>query len=227
MLYNISTIMMHISRFSEELILWSSYEFRFVTIDDRYATTSSIMPQKKNPDVPELLRGKTGRVYGNLVSLLTVMKSLPLAYNKDTQEDKEGVFDSTKTVLISIDILNEVIKTLKVNKKMMKKATKIGHLTATDLADYLVKYQNIPFREAYYITKDIVKIADKKGCDISELSLEDISQSNPKLANIDKSVLKALDLVHSLNSRNSYGGTSTKQTKDEIKRLKKWLKKVK
>ena len=155
------------------------------------------------------------------------MKSQPLAYNKDTQEDKEGVFDSTKTVLISIDILNEVIKTLKVNKKMMKKATKIGHLTATDLADYLVKYQNIPFREAYYITKDVVKIADKKGCDISELGLEDISQSNPKLANIDKSILKALNLANSLNSRNSYGGTSTKQTKDEIKRLKKWLKKVK
>jgi argininosuccinate lyase len=147
-LFNISTMMMHLSRFSEELILWSSYEFKFITISDEYATGSSIMPQKKNPDVPELIRGKSGRVYGNLFSLFTVMKGLPLAYNKDTQEDKEGVFDSVKTAKISLKILSEVIKGLKVNKKKMKKASRIGHLSATDLADYLVQECNVPFREA-------------------------------------------------------------------------------
>ncbi len=135
-LFNISTSMMHISRISEELVTWSSYEFQFVRMSDEYATTSSIMPQKKNPDVPELLRGKTGRVYGNLISLLTVMKGLPLAYNKDTQEDKEGVFDSVRTIEISLKILNEVIKTMIVNVDKMESACKIGHLSATDLADF-------------------------------------------------------------------------------------------
>jgi argininosuccinate lyase len=226
-LYNISTTMMHISRISEELVIWSSYEFKFVTMDDRYATTSSIMPQKKNPDVPELLRGKSGRVYGNLMSLLTVMKSLPLAYNKDTQEDKEGVFDSVKTALISIEILTAVMDTLIVNKKIMKKATKVGHLTATDLADFLVQNNNMPFREAYYITKDVVSFANKLNKDVSELSIEQLRDSSDKLIDIDESIIESLSLVNSLNSRNSYGGTSTKQTKEQIKRFNKWLKKQK
>lgn len=222
-LFNISTTMMHISRISEELILWSSYEFQFVRISDQYATTSSIMPQKKNPDVPELLRGKTGRVYGNLISLLTVMKGLPLAYNKDTQEDKEGVFDSVKTVEISISILNEVIKTMIVNVDKMQNACKIGHLTATDLADYLVQKQNMPFRTAYYITKDVVALANSLNKDISELSIDEIRKTNDELKNINEDIILYLDLKNSMNARNSFGGTSTKQTESQIEYFKKWL----
>lgn len=222
-LFNISTTMMHISRISEELILWSSYEFQFVRMSDQYATTSSIMPQKKNPDVPELLRGKTGRVYGNLISLLTVMKGLPLAYNKDTQEDKEGVFDSVKTVEISISILNEVIKTMIVNVDKMQNACKIGHLTATDLADYLVQKQNMPFRTAYYITKDVVALANSLNKDISELSINEIRSANDELKNINEDIILYLDLKNSMNARNSFGGTSTKQTESQIEYFKKWL----
>ena len=222
-LFNISTTMMHISRISEELILWSSYEFQFVRMSDEYATTSSIMPQKKNPDVPELLRGKTGRVYGNLISLLTVMKGLPLAYNKDTQEDKEGVFDSVKTAQISISILNEVIKTMIVNVDKMEKACKIGHLTATDLADFLVSKQNMPFRTAYYITKDVVAKANELGKDISELNIEDIRSANSELSDVSEDIIIYLDLRNSMNSRNSYGGTSTLQTENQIKYFETWL----
>jgi len=223
LLFNISTTMMHISRISEELILWSSYEFGFVKISDIYATTSSIMPQKKNPDVPELLRGKTGRVYGNLISLLTVMKSLPLAYNKDTQEDKEGVFDSVKTIEMAISILNEVIKTMEINEENMLKACKIGHLTATDLADYLVLKEKLPFRTAYYITKDVVALANSLNKDISELDIKEI-RTIKELKNIDEEIVTYLDLRNSMNSRNSYGGTSTKETENQIKLIKEWLK---
>jgi len=221
-LFNISTAMMHISRISEELILWSSYEFKFVTMSDKYATTSSIMPQKKNPDVPELLRGKTGRVYGNLMSLLTVMKGLPLAYNKDTQEDKEGVFDSVKTIEISLEILSEVIKTMTVNVDRMEIACKVGHLSATDLADYLVQKVNMPFRTAYYITKDVVKVANDLDKDMSELTLEEIRSANFEIAKIDKEILKFLNLRNSMNARNSYGGTSTKQTELQVEKFKQW-----
>ncbi len=223
-LFNISTSMMHISRISEELVTWSSYEFQFVRMSDEYATTSSIMPQKKNPDVPELLRGKTGRVYGNLVSLLTVMKGLPLAYNKDTQEDKEGVFDSVKTIEISISILNEVIKTMIVNEEKMENACKIGHLSATDLADYLVQKQAMPFRTAYYITKDVVAVANSLNKDISELTLEEIRSANDEIKNIDEEILMYLDLKASMNARTSFGGTSTKTTKEQIEIFEKWLK---
>ena len=222
-LFNISTCMMHISRISEELILWSSYEFQFVRMSDEYATTSSIMPQKKNPDVPELLRGKTGRVYGNLISLLTVMKGLPLAYNKDTQEDKEGVFDSVKTAEISISILNEVIKTMIVNSDKMEEACKIGHLTATDLADYLVQKQNMPFRTAYYITKDVVTKANELNKDISELNIDEIRSATSDLENVSEEIIMYLDLRNSMNSRNSYGGTSSIQTENQIKYFENWL----
>ncbi len=223
-LFNISTSMMHISRISEELVTWSSYEFQFVRMSDEYATTSSIMPQKKNPDVPELLRGKTGRVYGNLVSLFTVMKGLPLAYNKDTQEDKEGVFDSVKTIEISIAILNEVIKTMIVNVDNMANACKIGHLSATDLADYLVQKQAMPFRTAYYITKDVVAVANSLNKDISELTLEEIRSANDEVKDIDEEILMYLDLKASMNARTSFGGTSTKNTKEQIEIFEKWLK---
>jgi argininosuccinate lyase len=224
-LFNISTTMMHISRISEELILWSSYEFGFVRMSDEYATTSSIMPQKKNPDVPELLRGKTGRAYGNLMGLLTVMKGLPLAYNKDTQEDKEGVFDSVTTCEISLDILTAVMDTLIINVDRMEESCAVGHLTATDLADYLVQKQDMPFRKAYYITKDAVALANKLSKDISQLSIEEIRSSNDELKDIDKEILEYLDLRNSMNARTSFGGTSTERTKELVKDFKKWLKK--
>jgi argininosuccinate lyase len=223
-LFNISTAMMHISRISEELILWSSYEFGFIKMSDEYATTSSIMPQKKNPDVPELLRGKAGRTYGNLISLLTVMKGLPLAYNKDTQEDKEGVFDSVKTIEISLSILNEVIKTMHVNVEKMESACKIGHLSATDLADYLVQKQNMPFRTAYYITKSVVACANQLCKDMSELTIEEIQSSCEELQTIDEEILEFLNLRNSMNARDSFGGTSTKQTQEQIEYFRKWLK---
>jgi len=222
-LYNIAVSMMHLSRFSEELIIWSSYEFRFIEICDEYATTSSIMPQKKNPDVPELLRGKTGRVYGNLISLLTVMKGLPLSYNKDTQEDKESVFDSVKTALISFEIATQMTKCIKINKQNMLNACKIGHLTATDFADYLVKKYNFAFREAYYITKEVVNYANSLNKDISELTLDEIKNSNEKLKDIDEEVLKILDLKNSANSRTSFGGTAKEQVIKQIKLIENWL----
>lgn len=222
-LFNISMVMMHISRLSEELILWSSYEFGFISISNEYSTTSSIMPQKKNPDVPELLRGKTGRVYGNLMSLLTVMKGLPLAYNKDTQEDKEGVFDSVKTIEISLDILNEVIKTMSINKENMQKACQVGHLSATNLADYLVQKSNIPFRTAYYITKDVVNIANNLNKDVSQLTIDEIRACNKELSNINEEILDILNLDNSMNSKDSYGGTSTKQTLLQIDEFNNWI----
>jgi argininosuccinate lyase len=222
-LFNISTSMMHISRISEELVLWSSYEFGFVKMSDEYATTSSIMPQKKNPDVPELLRGKTGRVYGNLISLLTVMKGLPLAYNKDTQEDKEGVFDSVKTMEISLDILDAVMVTLTINVDTMENACKVGHLSATDLADYLVQKENMPFRTAYYITKDVVTIANKLNKDMSELTIDELRTANDEVKNIDEEVISYLNLRNSMNARTSFGATSTQRTKEQIKAFKNWL----
>ncbi len=223
-LFNISTTMMHISRISEELILWSSYEFGFVKMSDEYATTSSIMPQKKNPDVPELLRGKTGRVYGNLMGLLTVMKGLPLAYNKDTQEDKEGVFDSVATAEISIDILTSVMDTLIINVDAMESACKVGHLSATDLADYLVQKANLPFRTAYYITKDVVAVANKLGKDMSELTLEEIRGANSEVSSINEDILEYLNLRNSMNARTSFGGTSTARTQEQVEAFQGWLK---
>ena len=216
-LFNISTLAMHMSRISEELILWSTSEFAFISISDKYATGSSIMPQKKNPDVPELIRGKTGRMYGNLISLLTVMKGLPLAYNKDTQEDKEGVFDSVENILISIDILNAVMKTLTINTDKMYKASKIGHLTATDLADYLAK-KGVPFREAHHITGRAVALAEDKGVDLSELSLAELQSIDERIGDDAD-----MSLENSLNSRDSYGATSPKQVEIQLNYFKEFL----
>ncbi len=216
-LFNISTLAMHMSRISEELILWSTSEFAFISISDKYATGSSIMPQKKNPDVPELIRGKTGRMYGNLISLLTVMKGLPLAYNKDTQEDKEGVFDSVENILISIDILNAVMKTLTINSDKMYKASKIGHLTATDLADYLAK-KGVPFREAHHITGRAVALAEDKGVDLSELSLAELQSIDERIGDDAD-----MSLENSLNSRDSYGATSPKQVEIQLNYFKEFL----
>ncbi len=219
-LYNIAVIMTHISRLAEELIIWSSSEFNFITLSDAYSTSSSIMPQKKNPDVPELLRGKTGRVYGNLIALLTVLKGLPLAYNKDMQEDKEGVFDSVETALISIEILTAALDTMQVNKEAMEKACKTGHLSATDLADYLVSKCGMPFRDAYKLTGAIVVEAQKMEIDLSEMPFEILKAMAPC---IEEDVLEYLDLRHSMNARNSQGGTSTASTRAQIEQFEKWL----
>ncbi|MDD2383066.1 MAG: argininosuccinate lyase [Sulfurospirillaceae bacterium] len=220
-LFNISTIMMHVSRFAEELILWSSYEFKFITLSDEYSTGSSIMPQKKNPDVPELLRGKTGRVNGNLISLLTVLKGLPLAYNKDMQEDKEGVFDSVETVCMSLNILKEAVRTMSINTDKMHSACQMGHLSATDLADYLVQKCDIPFREAHFITGRAVAHAESLGVDLSTLSAVELQKVD---ARIGDDVEIYLSLEHSMNARNSQGGTATESTCKQLEIFENWLK---
>ena len=223
-LFNISTMMMHISRLSEELILWSSSEFRWITLDDRHATGSSIMPQKKNPDIPELLRGKTGRVNGNLVGLLTVMKGLPLAYNKDMQEDKEGVFDSVKTATLSLKVLNEMMSLAKVNVENMARACMVGHLSATDLADYLVKKAGIAFRDAYHIVGNVVNMAEEQGVDISELDLKQLQSIEPR---IQADVLEVLNNHNSMNARTSKGGTATIRVLEQIEAMKSWMENLK
>ncbi len=222
-LFNIATMMMHISRLSEELVMWSSYEFGFVELSDAYATGSSIMPQKKNPDVPELLRGKTGRVNGNLIALLTVMKGLPLAYNKDTQEDKEGVFDSIDTAEMSLQILREALATMEVKPEAMERACKVGHLSATDLADYLVEHCNIPFRTAHFITGKAVARAEELGIDVSELSFEELHRIDER---IDESVMPKLQLINSMNARTSQGGTATVRTLEQLIYFEHYLKEL-
>ena len=219
-LFNISTMMMHISRLSEELVMWSSYEFGFVELSDEYSTGSSIMPQKKNPDVPELLRGKTGRVYGSLMGLLTVMKGLPLAYNKDTQEDKEGVFDAVETAEISLEILKEAIKTMEVKSHNMEKACAIGHLSATDLADYLVEKCDIPFREAHFITGRAVAKGEELNVDLSKIDFKYLKEIDER---IGEDVLGFLDLRHSMNARTSAGGTATTKTLEQLQYFKNYL----
>ena len=219
-LFNIATLMMHISRLSEELILWSTSEFNFIRLSDKHATGSSIMPQKKNPDIPELLRGKTGRAYGNLMALLTVMKGLPLAYNKDTQEDKEGVFDSVKTAKLSLMVLKEMLDEMSVNKEAMQKACQVGHLSATDLADYLVKKEGMPFRDAYHLVGDIVNRAEELKKDISELTYEDLKSIDSRFK---EDVIDVLNIKNSMNARESYGGTATSRVKEQIDLLSNWL----
>ncbi|MDA3079425.1 MULTISPECIES: argininosuccinate lyase [unclassified Campylobacter] len=220
-LFNISVIFTHTSRLCEELILWSSQEFGFISISDKFSTGSSIMPQKKNPDVAELIRGKTGRVYGNLMALLTTMKALPLAYNKDMQEDKEGVFDSVEQAKNSLIILNEMLKTTKFNEENMLKATKTGHLSATDLADFLVRERNVPFRQAHFITGKCVARAEKLGIDLSEISLKELRKI---YADFDESAIEVLNLANSKEARTSLGGTANASVKTQIKEIEKWLK---
>ena len=213
LLFNISLIFAHASRLCEELILWSSQEFGYISISDAFSTGSSIMPQKKNPDVAELIRGKTGRVYGNLISLLTVMKGLPMAYNKDMQEDKEGVFDSVRTASTSLVILREMLKTTTWRKENMLKACKMGHLSATDLADYLVSAYNEPFRLAHNITGRLVALAESRGKDLSELSLEELKSVDPRF---DEGALSALSLEASKEARKSSGGTSNESVEKQL-----------
>ncbi len=212
-------IMTHLSRFSEELILWMNPGFGFVEIADRFCTGSSIMPQKKNPDVAELLRGKTGRVNGHLVALLTLMKAQPLAYNKDNQEDKEPLFDTVDTVVNSLKIFAEMLPGIRVNREAMRKMATQGHATATDLADYLAK-KGLPFRDAHEAVAKAVRFAVKRGCDLSELKLNELRQFS-KL--IGKDVYPVLSLEGSIKSRSHVGGTAPKQVKAAILRARKQL----
>jgi argininosuccinate lyase len=207
-------VMVHVSRLSEELILWMSQNFGFIRIADRFTTGSSIMPQKKNPDVPELARGKTGRVVGHLMALLTLMKGQPLAYNKDNQEDKEPLFDTVDTLKDTLRIFAEMIGGITVQPQAMEQAAQKGYATATDLADYLVK-KGLPFRDAHETVAHAVKAAVSHNCDLSELPLNVLQQFN---AAIDKDVYDALSLRGSLNARNTLGGTAPVQVRAQIAR---------
>lgn len=209
-----SMVMMHLSRFSEELILWSSPRFAFIDIADRFCTGSSIMPQKKNPDVPELVRGKTGRVYGHLTALLTLMKGQPLAYNKDNQEDKEPLFDTADTLLVTLEIYADMMRGITVNKENMRQAASEGYATATDLADYLVK-KGMPFRDAHEVVALAVRHAVDKKVDLSDLPLATLQQF---AAEISDDVYAVLTLEGSLNSRNHIGGTAPVQVQAAIVR---------
>jgi len=212
-------VMTHLSRFSEELILWSSPRFAFIDIADRFCTGSSIMPQKKNPDVPELVRGKTGRVNGHLVALLTLMKGQPLAYNKDNQEDKEPLFDTADTILVTLEIYTDMLRGIKVNKANMRQAALEGFATATDLADYLVK-KGTPFRDAHEAVALAVKHAVGKGCDLADLSLDELRQFSTK---IDDDIYGVLTLEGSIASRNHIGGTAPEQVRAAVGRARKIL----
>ena len=211
-----SIMMMHLSRFSEEIILWCSWEFKYVELDDAYSTGSSIMPQKKNPDVAELVRGKTGRVYGSLITLLTVMKGLPLAYNKDMQEDKEPVFDAIDTVEMCLPVFTAMLDTLTVLPKNMRKAASGGFINATDCADYLTK-KGMPFREAYMIVGRLVNLCIKAGETLDTLPLKDFRS----ISNLfDADVYQALELKTCVNGRKVYGGPAKEAVEQQIANIK-------
>ena len=208
----LSILMVHLSRFSEEIILWSSWEFKFIELSDAYTTGSSIMPQKKNPDMAELVRGKAGRVFGDLMGLLTTLKGLPLAYNKDMQEDKESVFDAVDTVKMCLQVFAPMIATLTANTANMKRAAQTGFINATDLADYLVK-KGLPFRSAYKISGQLVALCISKNTVLEELPLEVYKEYSPLF---DTDLYKEIDLVTCVEKRISEGGTSTASVKKQI-----------
>lgn len=208
----ISMISMHMSRLAEEVIMWSTSEFSFVNLDDAYSTGSSIMPQKKNPDIAELIRGKTGRIFGNLMGILTVMKGLPLAYNKDTQEDKEGIFDSIDTIKISLIIFKEMLITMKINEKNMMKGIENGFINATDVADYLAK-KKLPFREAHRIVGELVVYCEMNNKKLSELTLKEFKGFNELF---EGDINKKIGIEECVNGRKSYGGTSIESVEVQI-----------
>ncbi len=218
-LSNASILMMHLSRFSEEIILWSSWEFKFVELDNAFTTGSSIMPQKKNSDMAELVRGKTGRVYGELIALLTTLKGLPLAYNKDMQEDKEGLFDAIDTVKMCLDVFAPMIESMKALKENMLLAAQKGFINATDLADYLVK-KGMPFRTAYKISGSIVSYCIEKGKVLETLTLEEYKFFDNT---IEEDVFEEISLKTCVNKRISLGGTSPKSVLEQIEHIEKIL----
>lgn len=221
LLSTLSTIMMHLSRFSEEIILWNSNEYQFVELDDAYSTGSSIMPQKKNPDIAELVRGKTGRVYGALVSLLTTMKGLPLAYNKDMQEDKELTFDAIDTVKGCISLFTGMISTMRFHKDIMAASAKRGFTNATDAADYLVNH-GVAFRDAHGIIGELVLYCIEKNCSIEDLSLAELREISPVF---EEDIYEAISLKTCVEKRNTIGGPGVIAMKDVIKRNENYLKK--
>ena len=216
----LSLLMMHLSRFSEEIILWCSWEFKFIELDDGYSTGSSIMPQKKNPDVAELVRGKTGRVYGDLMGLLTAMKGLPLAYNKDMQEDKEAVFDAVDTVKMCLPVFAGMIRTMKVLPENMRRAAGRGFINATDCADYLTK-KGMPFRDAYTVTGKLVARCAAQGRTLEELTLPELQEISPLFG---EDVYEALKLENCMGQRSSYGGPAVSETTRQIAELERFIK---
>ena len=218
--FDLSLIMMHLSRFSEEIILWCSSEFGYMELDDAFATGSSIMPQKKNPDIAELVRGKTGRVYGSLTTLLTVMKGIPLAYNKDMQEDKEAIFDALDNTLLCLEIFAEMLSTASFNKDKMRASAGFGFINATDCADYLVK-KGLPFRSAYKIVGELVAVCMEKGYSFETLPLDEYKAVSDVFEN---DVYKAVDLDVCVNGRNVPGGPAKEAVEKQIANLEKFIK---
>ena len=219
LLSGLSILMMHLSRLAEEVILWCSWEFKFIELDDAYATGSSIMPQKKNPDVAELVRGKTGRVYGDLMSLLTVMKGLPLAYNKDMQEDKEPVFDAVDTVELCLPVFAAMLDTMTVRTDNMRKAAGHGFINATDCADYLTK-KGMPFRDAYTVTGKLVAACTAQGKTLEELTLEELKAVSELF---EADVYDALNLENCMALRGSYGGPAVSETARQIEEIEQFV----
>ena len=219
LLSGLSILMMHLSRLAEEIILWCSWEFKFIELDDAYATGSSIMPQKKNPDVAELVRGKTGRVYGDLISLLTVMKGLPLAYNKDMQEDKEPVFDAVDTVELCLPVFAAMLDTMTVRTDNMRKAAGHGFINATDCADYLTK-KGMPFRDAYTVTGKLVAQCTEQGRTLEELTLEELKAVSELF---EADVYDALNLENCMALRGSYGGPAVSETARQIEEIEQFV----
>ena len=213
---SLAILMTHLSRLSEELILWSSWEFKFIELSDAWTTGSSIMPQKKNPDMAELIRGKTGRVYGDLMGLLTVMKGLPLAYNKDMQEDKEAIFDAFDTADACLGVLAPMLESMKVNGEAMRRAAAMGFINATDLADWLVEKKGVPFRTAYKLVGQLVGKCVREGVTLEELPLEAYWEASPVF---DADLYKALDLDACVLRRSSLGGTAPEQVDKQLKAL--------
>ncbi|NVO26569.1 argininosuccinate lyase [Donghicola sp. C2-DW-16] len=211
---------MHLSRFAEELVIWSSAQFRFVTLSDRFSTGSSIMPQKKNPDAAELIRAKIGRIFGANVALMMVMKGLPLAYSKDMQEDKEQVFDAADNLMLALAAMEGMVKDMSANRPQLAAAAGSGFSTATDLADWLVRVLDMPFRDAHHVTGSLVALAEKKGCDLPDLTLEDMKSVHEA---ITEEVFGVLGVDNSVASRMSYGGTAPEQVRAQVARWKEVL----
>ena len=217
---DLAILMMHLSRFSEEIILWSSWEFKFIALSDSYTTGSSIMPQKKNPDMAELIRGKTGRVYGDLMALLTTMKGLPLAYNKDMQEDKEAVFDAVDTVVQCLQVFAPMLRTMKTIPENMKKAAQGGFINATDLADYLVK-KGLPFRSAYKVSGQLVAKCMQDGCVLEDLPLEAYREFSELF---EEDLYSEIDLLNCVQKRISQGGTCIASVEQQLQYVQEKLK---
>ena len=218
----LSIIMMHLSRFSEEIILWCSGEFAFAELDDAYSTGSSIMPQKKNPDIPELVRGKTGRVYGDLMTLLTLMKGIPLAYNKDMQEDKEAIFDAIDNTKICLELFGSMLETTTFKTEKMKQASAHGFINATDCADYLVK-KGMPFRTAYKIIGQIVAYCIQNNKSLDGLTIEEYKNFSDVFGD---DVYEAIDLINCVNERKCYGGPAPESVKRQIENIRKFISRV-